>query len=192
MATQWTARTMLAGFLYSMQTLELTSLALSPSCSKTLNKFFVQGDLINSGNFGQRQKNAEVVRSTIESISHIDAYYTLFNDFISRNISLLDTYNNGIFAHTWRGILSFENKVKWFRRGFTIPFCPKRIYVDCEKVLECAVETLSTDLFTIEGLDVTFKNEAGRKISSQLGPQQILLLVILVYQVVDLLSFYRV
>ena len=134
-------------------------------------QIFCLGDLINSGNFGQRQKNAEVVRSTIESISHIDAYYTLFNDFISRNISLLDTYNNGIFAHTWRGILSFENKVKWFRRGFTIPFCPKRIYVDCEKVLECAVETLSTDLFTIEGLDVTFKNEAGRKISSQLGPQ---------------------
>jgi len=60
----------------------------------------------------------QIIQKTLESISHIDTYYTLFNDFISENIELLETNNLGVFVNAWKRILSFQNKLKWLHQKY--------------------------------------------------------------------------
>ena len=48
------------------------------------------------------------------SLANHDAYYTVFNDFIRQNPEMLEENNYGLLQHTWRAILDFDNKRRWF------------------------------------------------------------------------------
>lgn len=58
----------------------------------------------------------QVVKNVLFSLANHDAYYTVFNDFIRVNPLLLDECDHGLLQHTWRAILDFDNKHKWFKR----------------------------------------------------------------------------
>lgn len=58
----------------------------------------------------------QVVKNVLVSLANHDAYYTVFNDFIRQNPEMLDENNYGLLQHTWRAILDFDNKRRWFNR----------------------------------------------------------------------------
>ncbi|KAK3749478.1 hypothetical protein QZH41_013460, partial [Actinostola sp. cb2023] len=81
------------------------------------DQLFVLGNLLKrQRNEEDKKKTFKVVKNVLISLANHDAYYTVFNDFIRVNPELLDEYNHGLLQHTWRAILDFSNKNRWFKR----------------------------------------------------------------------------
>ncbi|EDO40299.1 predicted protein [Nematostella vectensis] len=79
-------------------------------------QLFVLGDLLKKpSNEAQKEKTFKVVKNALISLANHDAYYTVFNDFIRRNPEMLEENNHGLLQCTWRAILDFDNKRRWFR-----------------------------------------------------------------------------
>jgi len=135
---------------------------ISVLMEKNPQQIFCLGRLIRDGkvNEEQRAKNIKIIKDTLVSISQIDRYYTIFNDFIARNISLLDDNNQGCFVNTWRMILSFSNKVAWMRMKSESCWNYSRLTVDRSCVLDSALRQLPGN-FSLSSLRVSFKGEAG-------------------------------
>ncbi|XP_057315397.1 uncharacterized protein LOC130656537 [Hydractinia symbiolongicarpus] len=133
-------------------------------------QIFCLSNLLHNNDEGMRRKNAKVIQETLLSISHIDAYYTIFNDFIASNMSLLDENDSGLFTKTWRMILNFENKVRWLRTKYCLSYMSKvyNITVDRKNVLQSALDHYTYYGFYLANIKVKFKGEAG----SCLGPKR--------------------
>lgn len=133
-------------------------------------QIFCLSNLLHNNDEGMRRKNAKVIQETLLSISHIDAYYTIFNDFIASNMSLLDENDSGLFTKTWRMILNFENKVRWLRTKYCLSYMSKvyNITVDRKNVLQSALDHFTYHGFNLANINVMFKGEAG----SCLGPKR--------------------
>lgn len=55
-----------------------------------------------------------MVRSLLVSLAHHEAYYSIFNDFVGQNLSVLDEDGFSFMKHCM-ALLSFENKQAWLR-----------------------------------------------------------------------------
>ena len=131
-------------------------------------QIFVLGDLLNRGKSeAAKERNFKVVKDVLIALANQDAYYRVFNDFIRRNANFLDEYDRGLLHKTWRALLDYDNKLRWFksklaskRRGcYDVP-----LEVDREAVFESAMKKLghfNGERFRDCRLEVTFKNEKG-------------------------------
>ena len=131
-------------------------------------QIFVLGDLLNRGkSAAAKERNFKVVKDVLIALANQDAYYRVFNDFIRRNPNFLDEYDRGLLHNTWRALLDYDNKLRWFKsklaskrwRCYDVP-----LEVDREAVFECAMKKLghfNGEKFRDCRLEVTFKNEEG-------------------------------
>eukprot|EP00111_Clytia_hemisphaerica_P008643 TCONS_00025264-protein len=128
--------------------------------NKNPGQLFTLGQLIsNNVNAEMRDKNVKIIQDILESISHIDTYYTLFNDFIGRNMSLLDANNLGLFVNAWKRILNFKNKLQWLKiKHYQFSSCS--VKADRGDVLGSAMDQLPY-AFSVVRMDANFKGEAG-------------------------------
>ena len=56
----------------------------------------------------------QVVRSLLMSLAHHETYYSIFNEFVSQNPSVLDEDGFSFMKHCM-ALLSFDNKQAWLR-----------------------------------------------------------------------------
>ncbi len=68
-----------------------------------------------------------MVRSLLISLAHHEAYYSLFNRFISENPDVLEEEGFGFMSHCM-ALLSFENKQAWLKRKLVRLRC---VCVEC-------------------------------------------------------------
>lgn len=134
---------------------------------------FILGYLLRGAkNEVEKKRAVKVVKNVLVSLANHDAYYTVFNDFIRQNPEMLDENNYGLLQHTWRAILDFDNKRRWFLRKLSEiesrPFswsCDSiHLEIDREDVLGSAMNQMGRILghaLRSKSLSVTFKNEPG-------------------------------
>ncbi|XP_065660773.1 uncharacterized protein LOC101238367 isoform X4 [Hydra vulgaris] len=137
--------------------------------SQNPEQIFCLGRLLSDDYSEKKEKNAQVIREVFLSLSHIDSYYTLFNEFIASNLSLLDENNNTVFASTWKTILSFKNKLNWMRMKTNLLLNQSHLVlvIDRNNVVESAMSQLP-EYFSLFNISVQFKGEMG----SCLGPKR--------------------
>ncbi|XP_047132112.1 uncharacterized protein LOC101238367 isoform X2 [Hydra vulgaris] len=137
--------------------------------SQNPKQIFCLGRLLLDDYSEKKEKNAQVIREVFLSLSHIDSYYTLFNEFIASNLSLLDENNNTVFASTWRTILSFKNKLNWMRMKTDLLLNQYHsvLVIDRNNIVESAMSQLP-EYFSLFNMSIQFKGEMG----SCLGPKR--------------------
>ncbi|EDO40301.1 predicted protein, partial [Nematostella vectensis] len=139
-------------------------------------QLFVLGDLLKKpSNEAQKEKTFKVVKNALISLANHDAYYTVFNDFIRRNPEMLEENNHGLLQCTWRAILDFDNKRRWFRakiRTLKSSFSAggsRSLSVDRSDVLGSAMQQLARlqpHVFR-RPFCVTFRNESEERIRNE-------------------------
>ena len=72
----------------------------------------------------------QVVRTLLVSLAHHEAYFSLFNDFVHLNPSVLEDDSFGFMKHCM-ALLNFENKQTWFRNKL------QKLRCVCEGVCVC-------------------------------------------------------
>ena len=56
----------------------------------------------------------QVVRSLLMSLAHHEIYYSIFNEFVGQNLSVLDEDGFSFMKHCM-ALLSFDNKQAWLK-----------------------------------------------------------------------------
>ena len=67
----------------------------------------------------------KVVKDVLVALANQDVYYRVFNDFVRTNPEFLEQNDEGLLHETWRGILDFDNKKRWFKKKlYNITYVP--------------------------------------------------------------------